>query len=393
MDFAFTEEQELLAESLIEFMEREYPESKVKQWDENHEFPEEANRKFYEAGFGTIGFPEEYGGTPADMVTMCMVTEIIYRYSWFGVSYHPLGLRNMLEFGNEEQQKKFIPRIMDGTMKSALGITEPGAGSDAAGIKTSYRKVDGGYIINGQKIYNTFASIAEYDTIVARDADAPELDAYHSMSMFYVPTNAPGVRIVDLHKVGQWMSPTCETYLDNVFVPDSALFGKEHNGWLQMMRNFEGERLLTGCMYFGQAQTAYNDAVAYANTREQFGQKIGNFELIQEKIAYMRIKLENMRNLVYKTAWKYDHGMSIRTDANMVKLYCTQSCFEIADDAMQILGGLGYTMDHRVQRIWRDSRVGRIGAGSDQIMITSIAKQTLKEHANSGYGGGNRGLG
>ena len=391
MDFKFTEEQELLAASLIEFMDREFPESLMKECDENHRFPEEANRKFFEAGFGTIGIPEEYGGTPADMVTMCMVMEIVHRYGWRCVRYTPLAFTSMLEFGSEEQKAKYLPNLAKGIHRSAFGITEPGAGSDAAGIKTTYKKVEGGSILNGSKIYNTGASIAAYNNIVARDADVD--DPHKAMSMFLVPMDTPGVRAVNLNKVGQWMEPTCETFLDNVFVPDSALYGKEHGAWIQLMKHFEAERLLCAAMYFGMAQTAYADAVAYANSREQFGQKIGNFQLIQEKITYMRIKIENMHNMLYKTAWKYDQGISIRTECNMAKLYACQSCWEIADDAMQILGGLGYTMDHRVQRIWRDARVGRIGAGSDQIMITTIAKNTLKEQASKGYVGGTRGLG
>lgn len=391
MDFAFTDEQELLAASLTEFFEKEYPEEKVKTWDENHEFPVEANKKFAELGFSSIGVPEELGGTPADMVTMRLVKNIAYRYSMCGVSYSPLTVRNMLEFGNDKQREVILTGMVNGTIRGALGITEPGAGSDAAGIQTTYKKVDGGYILNGQKIYNTFASAADYDTIVARDADW-DGDPHQAMSEFIVWTNSPGVAINDLPKVGQWLNPTCETYLDNVFVPDEWLFGKEHEGWKQLMRNFQGERLLTAAMYLGQAETAFEDACSYANTRIQFGQTIGSFQLIQEKICYMRIKIENMRNLLYKTAWRYDQGMDVRTWCDMAKLYCTQSAFEIADDAMQILGGLGYTTEHRVQRIWRDTRVGRIGAGSDQIMIKSIGKQTLREYGDS-YSGGTRGLG
>lgn len=149
MDFSFTEEQELLAENLVEFMDREYPESLIKECDEQKIFPVEANKKFYEAGFGAIGVPEELGGVPADMVTMCLVTSIVYRYSWAGCTYSPLSIMNAADKASPEIRTEMLEGLMSGEKRHSFGNTEPGAGSDAAGIKTSYKKVDGGYVING----------------------------------------------------------------------------------------------------------------------------------------------------------------------------------------------------------------------------------------------------
>ena len=389
MDFAFTEEQELLAESLVEFMDREYPESLIKECDEQKVFPVEANKKFYEAGFGAIGVPEELGGVPADMVTMCLVTSIVYRYSWAGCTYSPLSIMNAADKASPEIRTEMLEGLMSGEKRHSFGNTEPGAGSDAAGIKTSYKKVDGGYVINGHKIYNTYASCSDYNIITAKD---PEIDdPYKAVTLFAIPNPTPGMTIVDLPTIGQWLEPTCETFLEDCFIPDTYLYGKEHGGWVQLMKHFEAERLLCAAMYLGQAETAFADLCAYANSRIQFGQPIGKFQLIQEKVRRDKIILESMRNMVFRTAWEYDQGKSIRIDANISKLLCTEGNWQICDDGIQILGGLGYCTDHRMQRLWRDARVGRIGAGSSEILTKTIAKDVLREAGQ--YGGGTRALG
>ena len=260
---------------------------------------------------------------------------------------------------------------------------------DAAGIKTSYKKVDGGYVINGHKIYNTYASCSDYNIITAKD---PEIDdPYKAVTLFAIPNPTPGMTIVDLPTIGQWLEPTCETFLEDCFIPDKYLYGKEHGGWVQLMKHFEAERLLCAAMYLGQAETAFADLCAYANSRIQFGQPIGKFQLIQEKVCRDKIILESMRNMVFRTAWEYDQGKSIRIDANICKLLCTEGNWQICDDGIQILGGLGYCTDHRMQRLWRDARVGRIGAGSSEILTKTIAKDVLREAGQ--YGGGTRALG
>lgn len=286
MDFSFTEEQELLAENLVEFMDREYPESLIKECDEQKIFPVEANKKFYEAGFGAIGVPEELGGVPADMVTMCLVTSIVYRYSWAGCTYSPLSIMNAADKASPEIRTEMLEGLMSGEKRHSFGNTEPGAGSDAAGIKTSYKKVDGGYVINGHKIYNTYASCSDYNIITAKD---PEIDdPYKAVTLFAIPNPTPGMTIVDLPTIGQWLEPTCETFLEDCFIPDKYLYGKEHGGWVQLMKHFEAERLLCAAMYLGQAETAFADLCAYANSRIQFGQPIGKFQLIQERCAATR---------------------------------------------------------------------------------------------------------
>ena len=171
----------------------------------------------------------------------------------------------------------------------------------------------------------------------------------------------------------------CEVYLDNVVVEESDMVGEEGKGFMTVMKNFEVERLVIAADSLGIASCCYNDALNYAAQRIQFGKPIGSYQQIQEKLCNMRIKIENMRNYLYKTAWKKDNGMPINVDAALCKLYCAQAGFEVADDAMQILGGIGYTEDHRVARLWRDARMHRIGGGTDQIMVHIAGRALIKE--------------
>ncbi|MBU4335537.1 MAG: acyl-CoA dehydrogenase, partial [Actinobacteria bacterium] len=169
-------------------------------------------------------------------------------------------------------------------------------------------------------------------------------------------------------------------YLDEVEVDESDLVGVEGNGFMQAMINFEVERLLMASSLLGMAECAFNDAADYAASRTQFGKPIGSFQLIQQKITSMTLKIENMRNLVARTAWKIDNGMPVQIDSALAKLYCAQSANEVIDDALQIFGGIGYTTDCRVSRLWVDARVQRIGGGTDEVMIHIAGRQILKEH-------------
>lgn len=202
------------------------------------------------------------------------------------------------------------------------------------------------------------------------------------MSMYWLPMNTPGVKVTPLDKIGQHMINSCEVYLENVVLDESALVGKKGRGFFQLMKNFEVERLMSTAMNVGMAQAAYEEAARYATERVQFGKTIGSFQLTQEKIINMAIKIENMRNMVYHYAWMKQNGMSIATESAMAKYYTSRAAFEVVDDAMQIMGGIGYTNDVRIARLWRDCRLSRIMAGTDEIMVHIAGRALLKEFAN-----------
>ena len=174
----------------------------------------------------------------------------------------------------------------------------------------------------------------------------------------------------------------CDVYLENLVLDESALVGKKGRGFFQLMKNFEVERLMSTAMNVGMAQAAYEEAARYATERVQFGKTIGSFQLTQEKIINMARKIENMRNMVYNYAWMKQNGMSIATESAMAKYYTSRAAFEVVDDAMQIMGGIGYTNDVRIARLWRDCRLSRIMAGTDEIMVHIAGRALLKEFAN-----------
>jgi crotonobetainyl-CoA dehydrogenase len=381
MDFRLTEEQELLVKSLTELLQREAPESVQAEQDEKHEFPYKQWQALADNGILALGIPEEYGGTPADIQTLTLVCETLGKHAFsLGVIYGlgVITIRDILQFGSEEMKKEVLGGFVKGDMPVALGISEPQAGSDAAGLKTTAEFDGDDVIFNGQKIYCTLSGLAKYILLMTRDPKGES--PYKSMSMWLVPTNTPGLRFNNLPKVGWYSVPTYEVFIDNVRVPKKNLVGKMNAGWSQLMANFEIERVALTASTVGGAEAAFEDAATYVNQRVQFGQPVGYNQTVQHKLTDMAIKLENARNYMYKMAWMMDQGIPVRYEHAMCKLYGCQSAFEVADDAMQLMGGMGYMMAHRVQRLWRDIRVMRIGGGTDEIMYNIVGPQLLKKY-------------
>ncbi len=216
--------------------------------------------------------------------------------------------------------------------------------------------------------------------VIAKD---PTVDNVHrGATMFLVDRDTPGVTINKLPKMGHEDAPTsiCEVFLNDVRVPRSAILGVEHNGFMQTMANFTRERIANVSGVIATAVNAFEDACAYANQREQFGQQIGRFELVQEMIMEMACKIENMMNMLYKLCWQADQGQDVRILAGMAKYYCSKATCEVVDDAIQVLAGIGVVGDHRVGRYYIDIRSARIAGGSDQVMVFNTAPQILKRY-------------
>lgn len=379
MDFSITEDQQLLMDSLDELLAREATEDYIARIDREGREPVEFNRAMQEAGFGALGFPEEYGGVPCDALTLCMVSERVARaglQAGFGGTL--LQARDILEFGDEEQKQRVLGFLAAGDLPFALGITEPGAGSDNSSMKTSAEWKDDKVVLNGTKTLVTGAQTAKDILVLAVDADAE--NPRRAISMYLVPLDTPGIAVSPIEKIAWHTTNTNEVFFDNVTVPASTLVGRKGLGFLQLMRNFELERLVIAAAVLGQAQAAFDDAAAYAATRVQFRQPIGSFQIIQQKLTDMAIKLENMRNMVYKTAWMVDAGKDLKVQGAMCKRYCAQAGWEVVDDALQIHGGIGITEGVRISRIWRDMRINRIGGGTDEVMVHIVGRQIVKDH-------------
>ncbi|MEG0323724.1 MAG: acyl-CoA dehydrogenase family protein [Raoultibacter sp.] len=379
MDFKKTEEQELLLESLRTAYERGHFEDYFKQCDENHEFPDKAVEVLVEAGFPSLGIPEEYGGTEVDIMTQVMVAEEAHSLGWPSLCWINFSTEvdDILAFGNEAQQKAILECALQGKKPFTLGFTEPQAGSDSAAMATTATKRDGKVYINGTKTFNTSADRAPYMLCMARSGinESP----YKDFSMYLFPMDRAGITISKLNKIGNNMCGTYEVYLEDVECEESDLVGVECQGFYQLMKNFEVERLTMCAANVGMARCAYDEALKYAAQREQFGKAIGSFQLIQEKLVDMKIKIENMQNMLYKYAWMKDNGESISVESSLLKRYSGQAAFEVIDDALQIMGGIGYTHDCRIARLWRDQRVYRIMAGTEEIMVHTAGRALVKE--------------
>ncbi|WP_263731997.1 acyl-CoA dehydrogenase family protein [Cellulomonas sp. SG140] len=380
MDFGLTDEQQLLLESLDELLERECPESYIADLDLHHQPPTSFRKAMHEAGFMSLGFPEEYGGTPVDAITLVLLAARTARQGLNnGYGLELLQAMDIIEFGSQEQKAEVLGLLSSGDVPFALGFTEPGAGSDNSAMTTTAVHHDGLVTFNGTKTLITNALQSRYLLLMAKDPAVE--DPRKAISMYLVPMDAPGVTTNRLDKIVWHISDSCEIFLDDVTLPESCLVGVKGNGFKQLMRNFEMERLVIASQCLGLAECAFEDAASYAAQRVQFGRPIGEFQLIQQKLTDMAIKVENMRNFVFRTAWMLDQQVPLKSQGALCKRYCAMAAFEVADEAMQIFGGVGVTVGTRVSRLWRDIRGHRFGGGTDEIMVHIAGRQIVKDHS------------
>ena len=384
MDFSLTDEQQLMLENLREFCDRWVTEEKIQKWYEDRRVEPEVCKAYLDAGFGYMFLPEEYGGIPGDAVTLALVVEELMRCTGATMPFMSYGLAmyDLAEFGNEEQVKAGMEVYQQtGEQCFSLALSEPCAGSDNQSmISTVHWNDDGTVTLNGTKTMVSHAETAPWIMFIGKDED-PSHDN-RSMSMFLVPKDTPGITMAPLHKIGQTITNFDEVYFDNVVVSQDTLLGERGNGFKQLMRNFELERIMLSAHSLGLAQAALEDATRYAAQRETFQQKLYKHQIIQQKLTDMEIKVQNMRNMLYRTAWEFDQGMSVRLDSALMKRYLSTTCTELASDAQQIFGGIGYTTESRIGRIWIDCRGDSFAGGTEEIMVHIAGRQIIKKYAS-----------
>lgn len=375
MDFRLTDEQELLVAGIRELMARENWDRYFEECDANSQYPERFVKELCDIGIDSLMLPEEHGGFDAGAVTVAAAWEELGRLGApTYVLYQLTGFEAILKYGNEEQIEKIMALHGTGKQMWNSAITEPGAGSDVGGLQTNYTRKDGKVYLNGHKTFITSSAYVPYLVVMSKEAETG------AFTEWFVDMKKPGIKVEKLSKLGLKMDSCCEVYFDNVELEEKDMFGKEGNGFDRVKEEFDFERFLVACCNYGTALCAFEDAAKYANQREQFGQKIGRQQLIQEKFCNMAIKLTNMRNMVYEAAWKYDNGMAITGEAAMCKYYCANAGFQVVDDAMQVLGGYGIAGDHRISRFWRDLRVDRVSGGTDEMQILTAGREALKKY-------------
>lgn len=373
-EFKFTEEQELLRQTFKEFVNKEIKPIAAK-IDQEEKIPRELINKLAEIGALGISFPEEYGGGGFGEVGYCIMQEEIARgcmsTATFIGAHQSIGANAIYLGGNEEQKKKYLTPLAKGEKIGAFCLTEPQAGSDSFNVKTRAELQGDYWVLNGEKLWITNGGIADIVTVFARTE--------RGISAFIVETNTPGfIAGPPEKKMGIRGSTTNAITLDNVKVPKENLIGQEGRGFLLAMKTLDAGRLGLGAACLGAAKELLEMSVKYARERVQFDQPIANFQGIQFMIADMTTMIFNMESIVYRTAVDYDLGKDVSRQSAMVKLYCSESLDKIADYAVQIHGGMGYSRELPVERFYRDSRINRIFEGTNEIQRGIIARDIIK---------------
>lgn len=373
----FTEEQQLLREAIRAFVKVELPPGFARMCDVNQTPPFEQYKKLADLGYLGIGIPEEYGGSGGGLVELTILLQELARgmLSFSIMVYRSAvhGARSILNYGTEEQRRRFIPGIIKGELLFCLSLTEPEAGSDAANVKIKAVRDGDSFVINGQKLYNSGAHISNYITLVARTD--PNSRRHEGLSILLVDTKSPGLLIRKIETMGLRAVATNEVFYDNVRVPAENLLGQLNNGWHHLMTNLERERLASSAFCTGAAQAVVDDAIAFAKQRVQFGKPIGSFQAIQHKIAEMAMQAHIGELMFRDLAERIDSGVRCVKEASMTKTYTAEMYNRVAFDGLQVHGGFGYTDKSDMQLHMRDARILSIGAGTSEIMRTAIAKE------------------
>ncbi len=369
--------------------------------DERSEFPWENVKAMAERGWLGITVPEELGGMGRDYLSYTLAVEELARVDAshsITVSAHTtLGTSPILSFGTEEQKKKWVPPLARGRVLGGFGLTEAGAGSDASGTRTRAVREGGGWRLDGSKIFITHAGVGEIFTVTA--VTDPELGS-RGITSFVVckPTEdldrtkalgvghwpelefTPGVRAGKKEdKLGWRASDTRELLLEDAFVPDGNRLGEEGRGFVNFMETLDAGRVGVAALSLGLAEGAFQEALRYTQTREQFGQKIWDFQAVQFRLADLATEIQAGRHLTYHAAWLQDQGRPFAKEAAMAKLYCSELCMRATTQAVQLLGGVGYTQDYPVERMMRDAKVCEIGEGTSEIQRIVIGRHLVRE--------------
>jgi alkylation response protein AidB-like acyl-CoA dehydrogenase len=375
--FIFTEEHEQLRESIHRFVVTELR-PHADEWEQTT-FPDWVFSRMGELGFLGLDKPVQYGGQGGDyFCSLVLAEELTHAHCGglaMGVAVHTdMGMPPILAFGTEEQKQRWVVPAISGQTILCLGITEPDAGSDVAGIKTRavLDPAAGEYVINGSKTYITNGHRADVIVLVTKtDVDA----GYDGFTLFLVPMDAPGVvREKRLRKLGMHASDTALLAFQDVRVPESAVLGQVGKGFYHIMWELQGERLIGAAGAVAGAQRVFDRTLEYALERRAFGREIGHFQVIRHKFAEMATKIETARQLVYTTAWRFANGDYPVREISMAKLHASRIAVEVADECLQIHGGAGYMREYGIERVWRDLRLNRIGAGTDEIMLDVIGR-------------------
>jgi alkylation response protein AidB-like acyl-CoA dehydrogenase len=380
MDFSFAEHHELLRKTLRDFAQKEVL-PKARAWDEEERFPKEIVPRLAEMGLLGIRIPEEYGGSAMDTTSYAICVEEIARVdgslALTVASHNGLGTGHILSFGSEAQKKKYLTKAVTGEWLAAWALTEPGSGSDSAGLLTTAKRDGDDWILNGTKMFITQGSVGGFCVVLARtNTDVPK---QRGITAFVVEHGTKGFGTSKhLEKLGCRSSDTAELTLEDVRVSDAQRVGEIDHGFTDTMKILDRGRISIAAMALGLGQGALDMALAYAKERKQFGKAIGDFQAIQWMLADSRTELDAAHLLTYRAAWLADQGLPYSKEASMAKLYASEAATRACNRSLQVHGGYGYTREFHVERHLRDVKICEIGEGTSEVQRMVIAKHLLR---------------
>ena len=373
----FEAEHEQLRESLRRFVATELR-PHAREWEDARWFPDAVFTRMAELGFLGLKYPEEYGGQGGDHVHDAVLAEELSRCGSGGLAagigaHVSIATPPIWRFGTEDQKRRFLAPAIRGERIAALGISEPEAGSDVAGIRTFARREDGGWVVNGSKTFITNGVRADF---VVTAVKTTEEGGHQGLSFLLIEKGMEGFSVSrKLEKLGWHASDTAELAFEDVFVPDENLLGEENRGFYLIMANFQWERLAMALGAVGSMEAVLERTLTFAKERRAFGRPIGKFQALRHKLAEMAVKLEASRSLTYHALRLFASGQDALREVTEAKLLSQRAAYEVADDALQIHGGAGYMREYEIERVVRDTRLGPIGGGTDEVMKEILGKQ------------------
>lgn len=379
MDFDLPEEHQAFRDMVHRWVDAELPKEWARKLEaDEHNYPHALWKKFTEAGFHGIGIPEEYGGQGGDVLMQMLLARELARslggLAWIWGITSFAGSKSIGLYGTPEQKAKYLPEIAAGRLKAAISFTEPGGGTDLLGsLATTAERSEGGWVINGEKIWTSSAHVADYLLCIAR-TDKNAEKKHQGLTLFWVPAKSKGVKITPLPKLGMRSMGSCTVVYDSVFVADENVLAEPDRAWYTLLPTLNNERIMVGAFCLGVIDGVLEDALAYVMQRKAFGKYIGQFQILQHYIAEIATMQASTELMLHFCASKQAKGENVGTQANMLKLMASENANHAADLGIQMLGGMGYSAETDMQRYWRDSRLWRIGPVTNEMVKNGIAE-------------------
>jgi alkylation response protein AidB-like acyl-CoA dehydrogenase len=380
MEFELTDEQQDIQKAVRDFAKGEFNKDLALELEEKHEFPKKIWKKAGKLGLIGVHFPEEYSGQGLGSLEDILVIEELCRGdSTIGsaVALSSFAAELIMHYGNDDMKARFLPKVAGAKMLSAGAFTEPDHGSDITFMNTTAVKEGDEWVINGGKTFITNGGLAGYYCVLCQ-TDTEAKPGYRGMSVILVEADREGLSTADVgNKMGIRMMATSEVTLKDVRVPATNLIGEEGKGFYHVLHFFDESRIQIAAQALGTGQGAFDRALAYVKQREQFGKKIAQFQVTQHKLADMATKLELARLITYKAAWNFDQGRIDPKLTSMAKMFAARTAVEVADEAIQLMGGYGYMAEYEVERFYRDAKITEIYEGTKEIQKNTIASAVI----------------